>query len=117
MTIAVCLLVIVAMEYVVPTLAVRYFETEYRALAVECDQAMHDEAALRPSPGSSAANSLLVLSADVQLLSCHEYDKLRKRLSVLGVSEDRIALLNLEAVEVEQIPVSRMVEPHRMERF
>ncbi len=115
--IAVCLSVIVMMEYAVPALADWYYQDEYRKLAAECDQAMHEEAALRPGTAGSAKNPALALSADVELMVCHEYDKLRKRLLGLRVSEGRLALRSLEALEIEQIPVSRLVAPHRMERF
>jgi hypothetical protein len=115
--IALCLSVIVAMEYIVPALADRYYRDDYRKLAYQCDQAMHEEAALRPGTAGAAKDPKLALSADVALMVCHDYDKLRKHLLTLGVSEDRLALHSLEALEVEQIPVSRLVEPHRMGRF
>lgn len=115
--IAVCLFVIVTVEYIVPVLADWYFQDEYRKLAAECDQAMHDEAALRPGTPGAAKHPALSLSADVALVVCHDYDKLRKRLLAFGVSEQTLALHGVEAIENERIPVSRMVIPHRMERF
>jgi len=115
--IAVCLSVIVMMEYAVPAFADWYYQDEYRKLAAECDQAMHEEAALRPGGAGATKHPALALSADVELMVCHEYDKLRKRLLGLKVSEDRLSLRSLEALEIEQIPVSRLVDPHRMERF
>lgn len=66
---------------------------------------------------STEAVRLLSISGSVSLSVCHEYDKLRKQLLIAGVSEHRLALLGLEGLEVERIPVSRMVEPHRMPRF
>jgi hypothetical protein len=115
--IAVCLLVIVTIRYVVPFLADRYYADEFRRLAADCDLAMHDEAAVRDGRTGAEKAQLLTLSADVALAVCHDYDKLRKRLLVLGVSEDLLALRSLEALEVERIPVQRLVEPHKMERF
>jgi hypothetical protein len=47
LAIALCLLIIVTMQYVVPFVAGRYYASEFRRLTVECDRAMHDEAALR----------------------------------------------------------------------
>jgi hypothetical protein len=115
--IAVCLFIIVMMEYVAPMLADWYFQDEYRQLAAECDRAMHDEVALRPGTAGAAKHPVLPLSADVALAVCHDYDKLRKRLLAFGVSEQTLALRGVEAIENERIPVSRMVSPHRMERF
>jgi hypothetical protein len=77
---------------------------------------MHDELAMR---GSSYAqkDDVLRVSSDIGLTVCHEYDKLRKQLLIAGVSEESLALIGLENLESEQIPVSRMVDPHRMDRF
>jgi len=115
--IAVCLLVIVGMEYVRPLVADLYYRDRYRALASECDHAMHEEAALRAGSVGAQKHPSLVLSAQVGLMVCHEYDKLRKRMLILGVSEEQLALHGLQALESEQIPVSRLVEPHQMDRF
>jgi hypothetical protein len=116
-TTATCLLFIVLFQYVKPIAADLYYRNEYRKLTLECDQAMHDEAALRPNSAEDGTDPNLSLSALVGLTVCHEYDKLRKWMLVLGVSEEQLALHGLQALENEQIPVSRMVEPHKMERF
>ena len=115
--IAACLLTVVVFEYVRPFLADLYYRDEYRRLAAQCDQAMHDEAALRPGTIHTEKEPLLVLSGIVGLTICHDYDKLRKRMLILGVSEEKLALHGLEALESEQIPVSRMIEPHKLDRF
>ena len=115
--IATCLTAIVAVQYVLPLLADHYYARDFRKLAAECDLAMHDEAALRPGSVGAAKADTLTLCANVALAVCHDYDKLRKRLLVLGVSEDVLALRSLEALEIEQIPVNRLGEPHKMERF
>lgn len=119
--IAAGLVLIVADKYIWPLAMWRMHADEYRRLVVDCDQAMHDEVVLRDSPQmagtSTEAVRLLSISGSVSLSVCHEYDKLRKQLLIAGVSEHRLALLGLEGLEVERIPVSRMVEPHRMPRF
>lgn len=115
--IAACLVFIVIFEYFRPFVADLYYQDEYRHLVVQCDQAMHDEVALRKGTSIAAKEPLLSTSGDVDLAICHEYDKLRKRLLVYGVTEEKLALHGLEALEIEQIPVSRMVDPHRMGRF
>lgn len=118
---AASLAAIVAITYVWPWAMWRMYAEEYRRLVVDCDQAMHDEVVLRDASqiqgASDEAAKLLNISGAVSLTVCHEYDKLRKQLLIAGVSEHRLALLGLEGLEVEKIPVSRMVEPHRMPRF
>ncbi len=105
------------MEYLRPWVAVQLYGRDYRKLTYECDHAMHEEVATRSTTSNPKVAELLKISGDVALTVCHEYDKLRKRLLILGVSEDRLSLLGLEALEIEEIPVSRMVDPHRMDRF
>jgi hypothetical protein len=117
LVIAVSLLIVVFMEYVRPFLTEAYFRDDYMRLAGDCDQAMHDEAALRPGTAGATRDPALSLSADVALAVCHDYDKLRKRLLAAGVSEETLALRGVEAIENERIPLTRMVAPHRMDRF
>jgi hypothetical protein len=117
LVIAVSLLIVVFMEYVRPFLTEAYFRDDYMRLAGDCDQAMHDEAALRPGTAGATRDPALSLSADVALAVCHDYDMLRKWLLAAGVSEETLALRGVEAIENERIPLTRMVAPHRMDRF
>lgn len=117
LVIAVCLLLIVGVEYLQPFFADLWYRDAYKRLAVDCDLAMHDEVILRPGTAVSKKDAMLSTTATVGLAVCHEYDKMRKRMLILGVTENRLALHGLEALESEQIPVERMVEPHRMDRF
>lgn len=119
--VATSLVTIVFMEYVWPNAMLWMHAEEYKLLTLQCDQAMHSEAVLR-SPElilevTEHQARLLKASADVELTICHDYDKLRKRLLIAGLTENDLALLGLEALEVERITVKRMVEPHRMPRF
>jgi hypothetical protein len=116
-TVATCLLTIVTIEYVRPWVAYLWYQGQYRKLTLECDLAMHDEVALRADTTGASKHPLLAVSGAVGLTVCHDYDKLRKELLILGVSEDRLALMGLEVLEAEQITVDRMIDPHRMERF
>lgn len=117
LVIALCLLTIVTMQYVVPFVSAHYYASEFQRLTLECDQAMHDEAALRSGTAGATKDEALTISADIGLAVCHDYDKLRKRMLILGITDEQLALLGLEALEIDQIPVARMVQPHRMDRF
>ena len=108
---------IVFHEYVRPLIAEYSHGDEYKRLALECDLAMHEEAALRELIGNDPQTERLRLSADVGMIFCHDYDMLRKKLLIQGLTEDRLAMLGLEVLEVEQITVQQMVDAHRMDRF
>ena len=115
--IAGCLLTVILIEYVGPWLAYSIYQEEFKRLAFECDLAMHDEVAIRNLTGDGPAIEALKTSSNIQLAICHQYDKLRKRLLIYGVSEEHLALLGLEVLEAERIPVELMVDPHRMSRL
>lgn len=115
--IAASLVTIVSMEYIRPWAIGFLYQDEYKRLAWACDNAMHNEVAIRSSNIGTDQNDLLQTSADVELLVCHDYDKLRKKMLTAGISEDQLALYGLESLEAESVPVSRMVDPHRMPRF
>ncbi|MEO8488581.1 TIGR03982 family His-Xaa-Ser system protein [Pseudomonas sp.] len=108
---------IILQDYVRPLVAEYIHGDEYKRLALECDLAMHEEAALRELTGNDPQTERLRLSADVGMIVCHDYDMLRKKLLIQGLSEDRLAMLGLEVLEVEQITVQQMVDAHRMDRF
>ncbi len=117
MVIATGLLFIVFVEYVRPYVFAWYYQDEYSELALDCDQSMHDEVSLRAGTVGAAKDQSMEISGMVGLAVCHQYDVLRKRMLINGVSKERLALIGLKGLENEQIPVSRMVDPHRMERF
>ncbi len=115
--IACCLVVIVSFEYVRPYLADIRYQEEFKRLALECDHAMHNEVTIRKSSVKNLLPEAVTISSSIELAVCHQYDKLRKIMLIWGVSEERLALLGLDALEAERIPITRMVEPHRMSRF
>lgn len=108
---------IVFQDHVRPLIAEYSHGDEYKRLALECDLAMHEEAALRGLTVNDPQSERLRLSADVGMMVCHDYDILRKQLLIQGLSEDQLAMLGLEVLEVEQITVQQMVDAHRMDRF
>ena len=114
---AVGVIIIIGQEYVRPWIAVNIYTDTYKSLTFNCDMAMHEEAALRQQENNSDQKKALLLSADVGMLICHDYDKLRKKMLIHGVSEDKLAMLGLEILEHEQITVQQMVDAHRMDKF
>jgi len=115
--IATCLVVIVFMEYLRPEMAELMFGSEYKNLALECDYAMHDEVSAKTFAGDEEVRHKMEISGDVGLAVCHEYDVLRKRMLGWGMDDFQLAQLGLEVLEIERIPVGRMVEPHKMSRY
>ena len=84
--------------------------------AFECDEVMRGHLiaktnALR-APSEESIKGLS--AAEVALLSCHDYDKLRKRLQTLGLSEGELASLGIEAIEEKAKDVRTFVETHEI---
>ena len=88
-------------EYAAPSIAAVYWREDYKALMFKCDQAMREhyiaKQAVVVAPGGEAVRNLQ--AAEVGLLDCHEYDGLRKRMLVWGVSEPKLSSIGLETLE------------------
>lgn len=91
-----------------PSVAYLYYKDDFIELSSRCGTAMDETWFL-----AQQKDGLLNKTGDVHLMVCHDYDKLRKKLLILGVSESVLAYLGLEALELQQKSVSDIVEPHR----
>ncbi|MDB3923317.1 TIGR03982 family His-Xaa-Ser system protein [Luminiphilus sp.] len=94
-------------EILAPTSAAAIYSNAYMASVVECDTAM--EAAWYGD--SSDPNE--VRAQDIHLLECHTYDKLRKKMLFMGLSEDYLSWLGLKSLDIYQRPASEVSEQHR----
>ena len=103
-------------EYVVPKAAASFWEEDYKALMFQCDHVMREHFIAKQlvltEPSEKAVKNLD--ASEVGLLSCHEYDKLRKTLLSYGVSEVQLSLIGLEAIEENANEVRRFVEIHEI---
>ena len=77
-------------------------------LVVKCDSAMNSSWYIRQTDLPSLSNSELV-----QMLDCHEYDKVRKILLLSGLPEDYLSYLGLRALEIHQRTAEEFVQQHR----
>lgn len=82
------------------------FKNDYMELSIECASAMETEWEMRKTGIDDASNT-------IQLISCHEYDKLRKTMLIMGLSEESLSFLGLEALELHQRPSNEYVELHK----
>jgi hypothetical protein len=91
-------------------------ENEYRDLAVQCEITMHDwmviEQKVKETPDQQLQNRLA--EAERAMSVCHKHDVIRKKLLMNGVDEDRIRLIELEALADESVPFEAFIRPHKM---
>lgn len=92
-----------------------YFR-DYAEHVFECDNAMRThfiaKAQLTDNPSESQVQSLR--SAEVGLVSCHEYDKFRKKLISLGLTENDLSQMGLMAIEESRSALSILVREHEI---
>ncbi len=103
-------------EYGSPLLASYLWSDTYKDLMFKCDQVMREhyiaKRAVELTPGTETVRNLE--ATEVGLLDCHEYDKLRKRMLLWGISVDLLALFGLEALEEKQYELHEFVTLHEI---
>lgn len=105
-----------AIEYLVPPIAAHAYRDVYQSTMFQCDHVMREhfiaKKTVEHAPSESSVKNLE--AAEVGLLSCQKYDKLRKWLQTLGVSEAELGLMGLEALEARSKDIRRFVEIHEI---
>ena len=105
-----------AFEYGAPLLATHLWGNNYKKLMFNCDQVMREhyiaKRAVEASPDARTVRNLE--AAELGLLDCHAYDKLRKRMLIWNVSADRLAAIGLEAMEEKKYELRDFVRTHEI---
>lgn len=80
----------------------------------KCDNVMRDHmiAKNRVLKEKTIESVKLLENANIGLITCNEYDLLRKKMLINGLSEDDLALLGLEAIEENNSELIRFAETH-----
>ncbi|UTP72758.1 TIGR03982 family His-Xaa-Ser system protein [Alteromonas sp. LMIT006] len=84
------------------------FKTEYMELNLKCAHAMDSNWYIEQMD-----NEKIQMSSEIQLLDCHDYDKLRKKMLARGVSEHQLSYLGLVALEIHQKPAKDLAIHHK----
>lgn len=103
-------------ELAMPAIAEMIYKEDYKELVFKCDSVMRDhfiaKSQVITSPSDQAIKTLH--AAEVGLLACHDYDALRKKLIGLGLSENQLSRIGLEAIEERAKDVRSFVETHEI---
>ena len=103
-------------EYVVPRIVLASHKDEYQSLMFQCDHVMREHFIAKQQvlvePSEMAVKNLD--ASEVSLLTCHDYDKLRKKMLIFGVSEPQLSMVGLEVMEEKMTDVRRFVETHEI---
>lgn len=99
-----------------PYAAAHWWRSDYKDLMFKCDQVMREhyiaKAAVEVQPSEGAIRNLE--AAELGLLDCHSYDKLRKKLIAWGVTENDLSQIGLEALEEKKYELRNFVEIHEI---
>ena len=107
--------IIISFNLVVfPNLAKLIFSDQYKTLMFQCDNVMkaHLIAKNRVLVDKSESSVNELKASEIGLLSCHDYDKLRKKMLNWGLNENDLAIIGLEALEENSKDIMDFVNTH-----
>jgi hypothetical protein len=103
-------------QFALPSLAKFLYADEYKQMVFKCDNVMREHfiaknKVLTKIDDDSVKN---LKAAEVGLLECHDYDKLRKKLINLGLTDSQLGELGLETIEENAGDVRTFVKIHQI---
>jgi len=105
-----------AKEIALPIVAERIYKEKYKELMFQCDNVMRDhfiaKSEVLTSPSSEAIKKLR--ASEIGLITCHDYDVLRKKLISFGLDENQLSRIGLEAIEERAKDVRSFVQTHEI---
>jgi len=108
--------VVAGKEYILPYASKIYYANDYKRLMFRCDNVMRDHfiAKNKVLNEINDENIKNLESAEIGLVECHDYDKLRKKLLIIGLSDYELGELGLEAIEENAKDVQLFVKTHEI---
>jgi hypothetical protein len=106
-----------ATKYIaVPYFAEIVYKEDYKKLVFACDNVMRDHliAKNRVNVDKSEESIKQLHSAEVGLLTCDDYDKLRKKMMIFGINEENLSMIGIEAIEEKANDVRNFVRTHEI---
>jgi hypothetical protein len=115
----VAVLVILALGFhvfVQPRLVIAMYGQRYMDLIFKCDNVMREHLIAKNRMLNEANDDSVkaLKAAEVGLIECHDYDKMRKDLIGLGLTDNDLAKLGLKAIEEREADVREFVKVHQI---
>lgn len=104
-----------ALKYIAAPYAVSgIYKERYKELVFACDNVMRDHLIAKNKVVNEKSEQSIrqLKAAELGLLTCDDYDRLRKKMIDLGVSEGRLSMYGLEAIEEKSEDVRTFVRTH-----
>lgn len=115
--IACCALISLTARFVIwPPVAKMVFKDNYQELMFQCDNVMREHliAKTRVMAEKSEQSLLQLGAAEMGLVTCHDYDVLRKKMRKAGISDHELSLMGLEVIEAKAKNVYEFVDIHEI---
>lgn len=97
-----------------PVYAEKVYAQEYKYLMRECDTSMRNHLIaknmLKFDPNEENINTLS--ASELELMICHKYDLLRKKLITMGLTPNDLSRIGLEVIESKIHDLDVLVEIH-----
>lgn len=92
------------------------FQEAYQDATYQCDRSMRNHLIAQQNVANSPSEETLIQlsSAEVALIDCQDYDLLRKRLLISGLSEIELGYMALQAIEAKATDLQDVIEVHEI---
>lgn len=99
-----------------PFIGTQIYKEEYKTLMFQCDNVMQNHliAKNRVNVDKSDDSVKQLHAAEVGLLSCNDYDAMRKKLISWSLSENDLSKIGIEALEEKATDVRTFVKTHEI---
>jgi hypothetical protein len=99
-----------------PMIAKTMLKSEYQELMFQCDNVMREHliAKTRVMAERTKRSLRQLDAAEMGLVTCHDYDEMRKKMRIAGVSDQELALMGLEVIEAKAENLYEFVDIHEI---
>lgn len=99
-----------------PFIGTQIYKEDYKTLVFQCDNVMQNHliAKNKVNVDKSDESVKQLHAAEIGLLTCNDYDTMRKKLISWGLTENDLAQIGLEAIEEKASDVRTFVKTHEI---
>jgi hypothetical protein len=113
---SVCCIALAIKFIALPFAAVLIYKEQYQKLMFECDNVMQNHLIAKNKLNSDKSDEAIrqLHAAEIGLLSCNDYDSMRKKLLVLGLTDNDLSQIGIETLEKKANDVRTFVKIHEI---
>ena len=99
-----------------PFIGTQIYKEDYKTLVCQCDNVMQNHLIAKNKVNVDKSDESIkqLHAAEIGLLTCNDYDTMRKKLISWGLTENDLAQIGLEAIEEKANDVRTFVKTHEI---